>query len=51
MSKVYDNIWVQERERLLAAGASMVWYEDMAFDEDVYLEDIHLVPVCSCNKK
>ena len=29
MSKVYDEVWVPERERLLAAGADMVWYEDM----------------------
>ena len=51
MTKVYDEVWVPERERLLAAGASMVWYEDMVFDEDVYWEGIHLVPVWSCNKQ
>ena len=51
MIKVYDEIWIPERERLVAAGASMVWYEDMVFDEDVYFEHIHLVPVWSCNKK
>ena len=51
MIKVYDEIWVPERERLVAAGASMVWYEDMVFDEDVYFEHIRLVPVWSCNKK
>ena len=26
MIKVYDEIWIPERERLVAAGASMVWY-------------------------
>ena len=51
MIKVYDEIWIPERERLVAAGASMVWYEDMVFDEDVYFEHIRLVPVWSCNKK
>lgn len=45
MSKVYDNIWVPERERLLSTGADMVWYEDMKIDEDVYFGNIKLEPV------
>ena len=49
MSKVYDEIWVPERERLVAAGADMVWYEDMKMDEDVYFQGIKLEPVWSCN--
>ena len=51
MSKVYDEIWVTERESLLAAGADMVWYEDMKIDEDVYFGNIKLVPVWSCNQE
>jgi len=49
MSKVYDEIWVPERERLVAAGADMVWYEDMKMDEDVYFQGVKLEPVWSCN--
>ena len=51
MSKVYDEVWVPERERLLAAGADMVWYEDMNINEDVYLGATKLVPVWSCKRK
>ena len=51
MSKVYDEIWVPERERLLAAGADMVWYEDININEDVYFGAIKLVPVWSCKRK
>lgn len=51
MSKVYDEIWVPERERLLAAGADMVWYEDIKINEDVYFGTIKLVPVWSCKRK
>ena len=50
MSKVYDEVWVPERERLVAAGADLVWYEDMNINEDVYLGTTKLVPVWSCNK-
>tara|TARA_B100000927_G_scaffold202892_1_gene164477 strand:+ start:1703 stop:2185 length:483 start_codon:yes stop_codon:yes gene_type:complete len=49
LSHVYDNIWIPERERLVAAGADMVWYEDMKIEEDVYFEDTKLEPVWSCN--
>ena len=51
MNKVYDTIWVPERERLLAAGADMVWYEDMKINEDVYFGATKLVPVWSCKRK
>ena len=51
MSKVYDEVWVPERERLLAAGADMVWYEDMNIKEDVYFGTTKLVPVWSCKRK
>lgn len=51
MIRVYDEIWVPERERLLAAGADMVWYEDIKINEDVYFGTIKLVPVWSCNQK
>ena len=51
MSKVYDTVWVPERERLLKAGADMVWYEDMKIDEDVYFDNTKLVPVWSCKRK
>ena len=51
MSKVYDEIWVPERERLLAAGADMVLYEDININEDVYFGTIKLVPVLSCKRK
>ena len=51
MSKLYDEVWVPERERLLKAGADMVWYEDMRIDEDVYFGNIKLVPVWSCKRK
>ena len=47
MTKVYDEIWVPERERLVAAGADMVWYEDMKIDEDVYFGTIKLEKVWS----
>ena len=51
MSKLYDEVWVPERERLLEAGASMIWYEDMKIEEDVYFGNIKLVPVWSCKRK
>jgi hypothetical protein len=51
MSKVYDEAWVPERERLLKAGADMVWYEDMKIKEDVYFRGTKLVPVWSCKRK
>jgi len=51
MSKVYDEVWVPERERLLKAGADMVWYEDMKIKEDVYFNELKLVPVWSCKRK
>ena len=51
MSKIYDEVWVPERERLLKAGADMVWYEDIKINEDVYLGNIKLVPVWSCKRK
>jgi hypothetical protein len=51
MNKVYEEIWVPERERLLGAGADMVWYEDMKIKEDVYLGSTKLVPVWSCKRK
>ena len=47
MSKVYDEVWVPERERLLAAGVDMVWYEDIKIKEDVYFNSTKLVPVWS----
>ena len=51
MSKIYDEVWVPERERLLNAGADMVWYEDIKINEDVYLGNTKLVPVWSCKRK
>tara|TARA_B100000945_G_scaffold313491_1_gene309690 strand:- start:507 stop:986 length:480 start_codon:yes stop_codon:yes gene_type:complete len=51
MNKVYEEVWVPERERLLKAGADMVWYEDMKIKEDVYLGATKLVPVWSCKRK
>ena len=51
MSKVYDEVWVPERERLLKAGADMVWFEDMKIKEDVYFNELKLVPVWSCKRK
>ena len=51
MNKVYEKTWIPERERLLNAGADMVWYEDIKINEDVYLGNTKLVPVWSCKRK
>lgn len=52
MLKVYDEIWVPERERLVAAGADMVWYEDIDFNvPNVLFNGIKLEKVWSCNKE
>ena len=52
MIKVYDEIWIPERERLVAAGADMVWYEDIDFDvPEVLFNGIKLEKVWSCNHK
>lgn len=48
MTKVYDEIWVPERERLVAAGADMVWYEDIDFNvSDVFFKGQKLQKVWS----
>ena len=48
----YDEIWVPERERLVAAGADMVWYEDIDFNvPNVLFNGIKLEKVWSCNKE
>ena len=52
MLKVYDEIWVPERERLVAAGADIVWYEDIDFNvPNVLFNGIKLEKVWSCNKE
>ena len=52
MLKAYDEIWVPERERLVAAGADMVWYEDIDFNvPNVLFNGIKLEKVWSCNKE
>lgn len=51
MSKVYDEVWIPERNRLLRAGADMVWQEDMKIEEDVYFRGTKLVPVWSCKRE
>ena len=52
MIKVYDEIWIPERERLVAAGADMVWYEDIDFDvSDVFFRGQKLQKVWSCNNE
>tara|TARA_X000000368_G_C22824610_1_gene620579 strand:- start:133 stop:534 length:402 start_codon:yes stop_codon:yes gene_type:complete len=52
MIKVYDEIWIPERERLVAAGADMVWYEDIDFNaSDVFFGGQKLEKVWSCNNK
>ena len=48
MTKVYDEIWKPERERLVAAGADMVWYEDIDFNvSDVFFRGQKLQKVWS----
>lgn len=52
MIKVYDELWIPERERLVAAGADMVWYEDIDFNvPNILFNGIKLEKVWSCNNK